>query len=138
MISRTTNSGGMRALLDTHTFLWFTTGEPRLSGTARELIEDPQNEMLLSLASLWEIAIKASLGKLVLQPSFDAAILGQMAHNDIRLLGIEIAHIREVLTLAWHHRDPFDRLMIAQARVEGIPIIGVVGVFDGYGVKRVW
>ena len=128
----------MRALLDTHAFLWFTTGEPRLSDAARELIANPRNEILLSLASLWEMAIKASLGKLVLQPSFDAAILGQMAHNDIRLLGIEVAHIREVLTLPWHHRDPFDRLLIAQARVEGIPVVSVDGVFDGYAVHRVW
>jgi len=118
MTSRNTSNGHVRALLDTHAFLWFTTGEPRLSNAARELITNPRNEILLSLASLWEMAIKASLGKLILQPSFDAAILGQMARNDIRLLGIEVAHVREVLTLPWHHRDPFDRLLIAQAPVE--------------------
>lgn len=138
MISRTTSNGPVRAFLDTHAFLWFTTGEPRLSDAARELISNPLNEILLSVASLWEIAIKASAGKLVLQPSFDAAILGQMAHNDIRLLGIEVSHVRQVMTLPWHHRDPFDRLLIAQAEVEGIPLISVDGVFDSYAVSRLW
>jgi PIN domain nuclease of toxin-antitoxin system len=138
MISRTTSSARRRALLDTHAFLWFTTGESRLTDTARELISDPRNEILLSMASLWEMAIKASSGKLVLNPSFDTAILGQMAHNDIRLLGIEVAHVREVLSLPWHHRDPFDRLLIAQAKAESLPVISVDGVFDSYPVSRIW
>ena len=90
------------------------------------------------MASLWEMAIKASSGKLVLNPSFDTAILGQMAHNDIRLLGIEVAHVREVLSLPWHHRDPFDRLLIAQAKAESLPVISVDGVFDSYPVSRIW
>lgn len=81
---------------------------------------------------------QGNLGKLTLDPSFDEAILGQMAYNDIRLLGIDLAHIREILALPWHHRDPFDRLMIAQARREGIPIIGVDQVFDQYEADRIW
>lgn len=138
MTSRTISSGPQRALLDTHAFLWFTTGEAKLSDAARTLITDPRNEILLSLASLWEMAIKASLGKLILKPSFDAAILGQMARNDIRLLGIEVAHVREVLTLPLHHRDPFDRLLIAQATVEDLPVISIDGMFDSYSVRRLW
>src|SRR5215213_196665 len=105
----------MRALLDTHSFIWFVEGDQNLSPAARQSITDPANEILLSAASLWEIAIKVSIGKLSLTQPFQTSVLGQMAYNDIRLLDISVAHILEVLTLPFHHRDPFDRMIIAQA-----------------------
>jgi PIN domain nuclease of toxin-antitoxin system len=128
----------MRALLDTHSFIWFVEGDARLSPNARQIITDPTNEVLFSAASLWEIAIKVSIGKLALTLPFTASTLGHMAHNDIRLLDIGFAHIQEVLTLPFHHRDPFDRMIVAQARVENIPIIGVDEMLDSYGVQRIW
>jgi PIN domain nuclease of toxin-antitoxin system len=128
----------MRALLDTHSFIWFVEGDARLSPNARQVITDPTNEVLFSAASLWEIAIKISIGKLALTLPFMDSTIGHMAHNDIRLLDIGIAHITEILTLPFHHRDPFDRMIVAQARVENIPVIGVDKILDSYGIQRIW
>lgn len=105
----------MRLLLDTHTFLWFLADDPQLSPAARRLIEDGTNEILLSMASLWEIAIKVSLGKLTLGGAFATFIPDQLTLNAFGLLPIELAHVTAVAALPFHHRDPFDRLLIAQA-----------------------
>ena len=128
----------MRALLDTHAFLWFVAGDSHLSPSARTLIENAQHQPLLSLASLWEMAIKLSLGKLSLGQPFGTLIPEQMAQNGIELLQIEIAHVVMVATLPFHHRDPFDRLLIAQALVEQIPIISGDAAFDLYPITRLW
>ncbi|MCX6029627.1 MAG: type II toxin-antitoxin system VapC family toxin [Chloroflexi bacterium] len=128
----------MRLLLDTHTLLWFIEGSPRLSTRARALIEDEENEVFLSVASLWEIAIKVSLGKLRLARPFEALIPQQLSLNDITLLDIAINHASNVITLPFHHRDPFDRLLIAQAQVEQMPIVGDDPAFDPYPVTRLW
>ncbi|MDJ0735416.1 MAG: type II toxin-antitoxin system VapC family toxin [Nostocaceae cyanobacterium] len=128
----------MRILLDTHSFLWFIAGNPKLSSTARSLIEDINNQRLLSVASLWEIAIKQSLGKLTLAMPFDILIPQQLSLNSIDILHIEINHLTVVCTLPFHHRDPFDRLLIAQALVEEIPIVSADSAFDAYSVSRLW
>ncbi|HKP76612.1 MAG TPA: type II toxin-antitoxin system VapC family toxin [Longimicrobiaceae bacterium] len=128
----------MRALLDTHTFLWFISGNERLSSRARELIEARENSMLVSAASLWEIAIKHSLGKLTLDHPFAELIPDQLRRQGIGVLGIEVSHLTELVTLPPHHRDPFDRLLVAQARVESLPVISVDPALDRYGVARVW
>jgi PIN domain nuclease of toxin-antitoxin system len=128
----------VRLLLDTHTFLWFIEDSPHLSTIARALIEDSTNDVLLSVASAWEMAIKIGLGKLSLGGPFDAYIPEQLRLNSIGLLDITVAHVAEVITLPLHHRDPFDRLLIAQARVEGIPIVGFDMAFDGYSITRLW
>ncbi len=128
----------MKLLLDTHTFLWFLAADPQLSATARALIEDGDTEVYLSVGSLWEMAIKVSLGKLSLAQPFDTFIPDQLARNSIELLGIAVGHTARVVGLPFHHRDPFDRLLIAQALVEGIPIVGVDAAFDAYGVTRLW
>ena len=128
----------MRALLDTHSFIWFVEGDERLSSSARQIIGDPANEILFSAASLWEMAIKVSIGKLALAHAFEASTLGHMARNDIRLLDVRVSHITGVLTLPFHHRDPFDRMLVSQALVEGVPVIGADQVFDSYGVQRLW
>ena len=128
----------MRLLLDTHSFLWFISGSTNLSPTARTLIEDASNQPLLSAASLWEMAIKLSLGKLSLAQPFEVLIPQQMRLNGIKLLGIEIEHTAAVSKLPFHHRDPFDRLLIAQAMVEQMPIVSADTAFDTYPVKRLW
>lgn len=121
----------MRLLLDTHSFLWFIDGNASLSPTARTLIEVADNQPLLSMASLWEMAIKLSIGKLSLGQPFKALIPEQMRLNGIELLPIEIGHVVVVAKLPFHHRDPFDRLLIAQAMVEQIPI--VMRTFPSWG-----
>lgn len=120
----------MKVLLDTQAFLWFITDDPKLSALARRLIEDPNNERLISIASLWEIAIKMSLGKLVLVQPFDTLFPHQLLLNDIDVLAIEIAHLKEVAILPFRHRDPFDRLIIAQGLVEKLPIVSIDTQFD--------
>lgn len=128
----------MRLLLDTHTFLWFLLDDPQLSPTARGLIVDPTNDPEVSRATYWEIAIKISLGKYELPEPDDVFIEREMATNDFRILPIEPKHTAGLVTMPFHHRDPFDRLMIAQATVEGIPILSVDSVFDAYPITRLW
>lgn len=128
----------MRLLLDTHTFLWFFVGDNTLSQTARTLIEDESNEKFFSIASLWEIAIKVSIGKLTLTAPFDDIFPDQLANNGIDVLSITPAHTSAITTLPFHHRDPFDRLLIAQATVEQMEMVSVDAAFDDYPVKRLW
>jgi PIN domain nuclease of toxin-antitoxin system len=125
-------------LLDTHSFIWFVEDNPSLSSHARMLIAEPTNDVFLSIASVWEMAIKVSLGKLDLTQPFDLFIPNQLLLNDITLLDITISHTLRVATLPFHHRDPFDRLLIAQSLVEVMPIIGIDSVFDAYGANRLW
>jgi Uncharacterized protein conserved in bacteria len=126
----------MQLLLDTHTFLWFIMGNPTLSAPARALIEDVLNEKFLSVVSLWEIAIKLSIGKLSLSEPFDKLIPQQLSLNGFELLNIEIDHAAMVATLPFHHRDPFDRLLIAQALVEKMAIVSTDTAFDAYPITR--
>jgi PIN domain nuclease of toxin-antitoxin system len=128
----------MTYLLDTHTFLWFINGDAQLSSTAQSLIEDSTNIIVLSVASLWEMAIKSSLGKLAVPSPFTAFIDEQLSLNNFALLNITTTHTGIVATLPFHHRDPFDRLIIAQSQSEGFPIIGADAVFDDYGIQRLW
>ena len=128
----------MRLLLDTHTFIWFVTDSPRISITAKTLIEDEYNEKLLSIASVWEMAIKHSIGKLTFELPFMSFITLQMQQNSMQLLNIQIGHLNVVANLPLHHRDPFDRLIVAQGMVEQIPIVGSDRAFDSYSVQRLW
>jgi PIN domain nuclease of toxin-antitoxin system len=128
----------MRLLLDTHTFLWYISDSPQVSEKAREHIDDEKNQILLSAASVWEMAIKHSQGKLNLTMSFEVFVLLQLRMNDFRLLDIQRREIAAVATLPFYHRDPFDRLLIAQAMVERIPILSANSAFDAYPIQRVW
>ena len=128
----------MRLLLDTHTFLWFLLEDPQLSTTASDLIIDPTNDIEVSPATYWEIAIKISLGKYELPEPYDIFIEREIATNDSRILPIEPKHTVVLTTLPFYHRDPFDRLLIAQAMVEAIPILSVDTAFNAYPVTRVW
>lgn len=128
----------MRILLDTHTFLWFIQDNPRLSAHSQKLIQDSSNEALLSIASIWEIAIKISIGKLSLNATFDEIFPSQLLTNDIQALPLAIEHLSLITTLPMHHRDPFDRLIIAQAIALNIPVISIDAAFDSYPVQREW
>src|SRR5215212_6463379 len=112
----------MRLLLDTHTFLWFIDDSSQLSAPAKSLLESDA-ELLLSAASLWEIAIKISIGKLTLARPFAALIPEQLALNSINELPISLKHLDVVSALAFPHRDPFDRLLVAQAMTESLPVV---------------
>lgn len=103
----------MQVLLDTHAFLWFVAGNPRFSTRARQVIEDRDTESLFSIASVWEIAIKVSLGKLALHVPFTTLIPEQLGSNGIALLNITVNHTHRVAQLPYVHRDPFDRMLIA-------------------------
>ena len=126
----------MRQLLDTHSFIWFVMGNPRISPRLRSLIEDNQN--LLTIASVWEMAIKHSSGKLSFGLPFRIFIEQQLSLNSIELLSINLDHIDVIAALPFHHRDPFDRLLIAQSMVERIPILSADSAFDAYPITRLW
>ncbi len=128
----------MRLLLDTHTLIWFVTDSFKLSATVKSLIEDENNQKLLSIASIWEIAIKQNTGKLYFGLPFREFIEQQLSSNSIELLNINLAHIDIIASLPLHHRDPFDRLIIAQAIVENIPILSADTIFDSYPIQRWW
>lgn len=127
----------MKILLDTHTFLWFVNDDPNLSNNEISLLES-DTDLAISIASLWEIAIKVNLGKLTLADAYDRFISQQIEINEVEILAITTAHLAVVSKLPLHHRDPFDRLIISQAISEKIPIISIDSMFDSYEVKREW
>jgi len=128
----------MRFLLDTHAFLWWITDDPRLSSRARAFMSDPGSELFLSAISGWEIVIKASLGRIDLPDHPSHYITRQMAENAIMGLPVEMSHALQVFSLPDHHRDPFDRMLIAQAQVERMPILSADSMMSRYDVQQVW
>lgn len=128
----------MTLLLDTHTFLWFCQDDPSLSSVAKTLIEDPGNRKLVSMASCWEIAIKAGLGKLTLGEPSGTYIPNALSRTGFDLLAISLTHATAVESLPQHHKDPFDRLLLCQAQIEGIPIVSADSQFDAYSITRLW
>ena len=128
----------MTLLLDSHAFLWFCQGDSSLSSRAKALIEDASNRKLLSVASCWEIAIKAGLGKLALGESSGTYIPAALSRTGFEILSISLAHATGVEQLPHHHKDPFDRLLVAQAMAEAIPIISVDPQLDAYPITRLW
>lgn len=127
----------MKLLLDTHALIWFQTGDRRLSRPARAALEAPGAELLISAASVWELAIKASLGRLRLSGSVEDYIAEKLRQG-YGALAVSWTHAARVDLLPWHHRDPFDRLLAAQALVERSPIVSRDRVFRKYGVQVVW
>ena len=128
----------MRLLLDTHAFLWFILDDPQLSATARAMIEEPINDVEVSPASYWEIAIKIGLRKYSLPRPYQEFMESQISINDFRILHIEPKHTSLLTTMPPHHKDPFDRLLVAQTLVEGISIVSGDEILDAYGVRRIW
>jgi PIN domain nuclease of toxin-antitoxin system len=128
----------MKLLLDSHAFLWFVLKDSNLSAVANQHIADPATQIFVSPASYWEIAIKIQLGKYVLrrlyQPFFEDAI----TQNNFTILPVEIKHTAILTTLPLLHRDPFDRLLIAQTLVEQMSLVSNEAIFDQYGVQRLW
>lgn len=124
----------MRVLLDTQVLIWYLEGNQNLSRPQRQLIVKPETEVFVSIASLWEIAIKTSVGKLKLNRSL-TDILQQLSVQSFDLLTIAPGHVLQVASLPFHHRDPFDRMIIAQAKVEFLPIVTVDAQFTPYGIK---
>lgn len=125
----------MRLLLDTQSFLWFLAGDTRLSKNARQKIADLDNEVYVSIGSLWEIAIKSSLGKLNLSKPFESFIPEQLEENEIEILHIRLDDLSQLFRFPFHHRDPFDRLIIAQAIIRGMPVVTSDDIFSEYEVK---
>ncbi len=128
----------MILLLDTHTLLWFLRDDNALSVTAKAEIENPANEKLVSIATCWEISIKAGLGKLGLGEPASVLLGRELPRNNFDLLDITFSHAAAVEMLPKHHKDPFDRMLIVQSQSEGIPIVSVDQAFDAYGVTRIW
>ena len=127
----------MDLLLDTNAFLWFCEDNPKLSSIGKQYIENPNNTSFISMASLWEIAIKLSLGKLKLKIPFEKFV-ELVEDNGLMILSITFEHALNVSKLEFHHRDPFDRLLISQGIVEDIPIITADTAFDKYKINRIW
>ena len=127
----------MKLLLDTHAFLWFAAGESRLPRGARRALEDTRAVLFLSAASVWEMAIKSSLGRLTL-PMTAADFLAGKVQGGLHLLAVDWTHAAAVETLPFHHRDPFDRLLIAQAALERLTIVTGDPAFRKYNVPIIW
>ena len=127
----------MKVLLDTHAFLWIAGDDPRLDANVRALFADVANELFLSAASVWEMAIKTSLGKLTLGAPLMRLVRGG-TDRGIRLLAVSCEHAYEVEHLPFHHRDPFDRLLVAQASHDGMRLVSCDRQFNAYPVTRVW
>jgi len=125
-------------LLDTHALLWFALADPQLSETAMTTIMDPSLEKLVSPASYWEIAIKISIGKYTLSELYEVFMDAAIDQNGFGYLHIEPRHTAAPITLPFHHKDPFDRLLVAQALVERVPIISADVAFEQYGATRLW
>ena len=131
----------MKILLDSHSLIWLYTGNERLSKKAKETIEDTQNECFLSLSSVWELSIKIRLDKMNIGVPLNLFVADLM-ENGIQILGIELLHILTIQTMEFHHRDPFDRMLFAQAIAENMNLISVDKIADLYFenevVKRIW
>jgi PIN domain nuclease of toxin-antitoxin system len=128
----------MRLLIDTQALLWFCEGNEALSATARAAIEDPSNQRYVSHASAWETAIKLALGKLKIGAGYEAIFPGVLEANGFVLLPSTIDHYKALIPLPRHHGDPFDRLIISQAMVEGLTIVTCDSAFPAYGVQVLW
>jgi PIN domain nuclease of toxin-antitoxin system len=128
----------MKALMDTHTFLWWNVDDPRLSKRARDIIADGENEIYLSAASAWEMAIKTAKGSLVLPEEPGLYVTSRMSQHRILPLAVQVSHALRVHELPLHHNDPFDRLLVAQCQVESIPLITKDEEIRRYDVEIIW
>jgi PIN domain nuclease of toxin-antitoxin system len=128
----------LRVLLDSHTLLWMLRGDPQLSGRAAEILDDPSTEALVSAVTAYELCYKSARGKLTKAQSLCVAFEREIAEADCRHLPLTLGHALAAASLDPMHRDPFDRLLIAQALVEQVPIVSNETLFDQFGVQRIW
>lgn len=128
----------MKVLLDTHTLLWWLTARPQLSERARDVIGNGENQVFVSAASGWEIAIKVRLGRLTLPDTPERFIPEQLRLNAMQSLPISLSHALRVHSLPDHHRDPFDRILVAQSQLENLPIVSADPLIAQYAVQVIW
>jgi PIN domain nuclease of toxin-antitoxin system len=128
----------VKLLLDTHALLWFLKADRQFSPDARSAIESATDAVLVSIATIWEIAIKQSIGKLQLSLDIEKDLPEFLDENGFDLLDIEYSHVAKVTTLPWKHKDPFDRLLAAQALLTGARLVSADAMFDAYGIERLW
>jgi PIN domain nuclease of toxin-antitoxin system len=128
----------MNALLDTHTFLWWVADAPQLSKTAKHFIANPDNKIFFSAAGAWEIVIKVGTGKLILPEESDTYITSRLANNRFEILPIDLSHTLQIAKLPDLHRDPFDRIIIAQSQITEMPILTVDRLIIQYPVDIIW
>jgi PIN domain nuclease of toxin-antitoxin system len=128
----------MRALLDTHTFLWWLDDDARLSAYVKQFISNGVNELFFSVASSWEISIKAQLGKLTLPADLERFLIDQLAQNHLTTMPIHLHHTMGVYRLPPLHRDPFDRILIAQSQAEDLPIVTAAPLIRQYNTQTIW
>ena len=128
----------MRALIDTHAFLWWNTDDDRLSPVARELIRDGRNQIIVSVASIWEVAIKVARGRLDLPDEVGAYATDRLVRNRWSAMSIEVNHAVRAAALPLIHADPFDRVLVAQAQVEALPIVTADAAIGRYDVETIW
>lgn len=128
----------MKLLIDTHALLWLIADDKRLSDRARACFLDPDNDLYFSIASLWEICIKLSLDKLELEEDWYASLRRELRVNRVRWLAIRPEHCLQLIDLPFHHRDPFDRLLLAQAKVESMHLLSADSHLSAYDVRLIW
>lgn len=128
----------MRLLLDTHTLIWWLTENPSLPASARRLIAHKNNTALVSAASAWEIATKVRLGRLAVAADLASDFVDYLAQERFESLAVSVAHGIRAGSLPGPHKDPFDRMLVAQAQLEGLAIVSNDALLDGYGVRRIW
>lgn len=128
----------MKLLLDTHSFIWWDEDPSKLGAASRRACSDPNNELVLSTARVWEIQLKRMVGKLTLSKPLRQWLEDQTRQNGLEMAPVQVEHILHLETLPFHHRDPFDRILIAQAQVEGWTLVSHDGAFLSYGVSILW
>jgi len=128
----------MKLLLDTHTFIWWDSEPTKLSASALSACQNQANTLILSVVSVWEIQIKSQLGKLKLNLPLLEIIQSQRQTNNVQILTVELEHVLKLQDLPYHHKDPFDRLLIAQANVEGAQLVSGDVVFSEYPINLIW
>ncbi|MBS4028446.1 MAG: type II toxin-antitoxin system VapC family toxin [Ignavibacteriales bacterium] len=128
----------MKYLIDSHAFLWYEFGSQQLPQRVVDIIDNEENVVFLSLASVWEIGIKVNIGKMKLIEPLNNFVRRQILEYDYRLMEISFEHIIEAVSFPLHHRDPFDRLLVAQCKIENLPVISNDTMLDKYGVERIW
>jgi PIN domain nuclease of toxin-antitoxin system len=128
----------MRLLLDTHVFIWWNSDNTRLSPKVRQLLEDENSELILSVVSAWEMQIKLQLRKLVLPAHLTTVLSTQQRENGLEILPVRLAHVFTLDTLPFHHKDPFDRMLVAQAITENVPFVTHDSVMSQYPITIIW
>lgn len=128
----------MRVLLDVHAFIWWNTDDSRLSASARSVMEDDATEIFVSVGSIWEVAIKVAKGRLELPVDIDRYVDERLAANEWRSLSIDRRHVIRAAALPTIHRDPFDRMLVAQSQLEDLPIITTDAAITRYDVETIW